>query len=281
VSPVKFNIWLRQTARPALAMGVLNVTPDSFSDAGRFSQAEAAISHAQAMISAGADWIDVGGESTRPGALPVPVDEQIRRTIPVIKTLRRQFDIVISIDTTRSEVAQAALDGGAIVVNDISAGRDDAAMLPLIAGRGAAVILMHMLGSPATMQDAPSYIDVTREVSDFLVARRQAAIDAGIDPSRILLDPGIGFGKTLSHNLQLLRDTTVLAGLGAPLVVGPSRKSFIAKVTGEEPADQRLFGTAAAVAWCVANQAAVVRVHDVEPMARVVRMTRAIACGEI
>jgi dihydropteroate synthase len=276
VKIAEFDAWLVDSLRQPLVMGVLNVTPDSFSDGGRFSDPAAAVEHGLQMIDAGADLIDIGGESTRPGAAPVDDDEQIRRVLPVIQALASRSDVVLSIDTTRSAVAQAALDGGAHIVNDISAGRDDPDMFHLIARRRAAVILMHMLGRPMTMQQAPAYDDVTAEVSGFLNDRVIEAGVAGVDVDRILLDPGIGFGKTVEHNLELLRRLRELTVLGRPLVVGTSRKSFIGRVTGEDQPSGRLFGTAATVAWSIANGAAMVRVHDVEPMTQVVRMIRAI-----
>jgi dihydropteroate synthase len=258
-------------------MGVLNVTPDSFSDGGRFSTTQAAIAHARAMAADGAEIIDIGGESTRPGSDPVDDDEQIRRILPVIENLVADpIPAVISVDTSRSRVAQAALDAGAHIVNDISAGRDDPEMFSLVARRRAPIILMHMLGRPKTMQQAPTYDDVTAEVSGFLNERVITAGIHGIDVERILLDPGIGFGKTMRHNLELLRRLAELTVLGRPLVIGTSRKSFIGKITGESEPSQRLFGTAACVAWSVANGAAIVRVHDVEPMVQVVKMIRAI-----
>jgi dihydropteroate synthase len=231
------------------------------------------------MIQEGADWLDVGGESTRPGARPVDTQEQIRRVVPVISAIRKQAQTLLSVDTTDAAVAQAALDAAADVVNDISAGRDDPGMFPLVARRSVAIILLHMQGTPQTMQVSPTYKDVTGEVSHFLLERRTAATGAGVQMHRILLDPGLGFGKSLSHNLGLMRDTASLARLGSPLVVGPSRKSFIGKVTGQPNVTDRAFGTAAAVAWCVANGAAVVRVHDVGPIAQVVRMICAISAG--
>jgi dihydropteroate synthase len=278
VTSDEFDAWLTQPAqtRRPLVMGVLNVTPDSFSDGGRFQDPQVALEHAQAMVRAGADWIDIGGESTRPGSQPTPAQEQLRRILPVIRAVRAALSTLVSIDTTRGEVAEAALDAGADLVNDISAGRDDPAMLPLVARRNAAIILMHMQGTPATMQISPTYRDVTAEVAQFLIQRRDTAVAAGIDSRRILLDPGLGFGKTLSHNLQLLNQTATLAALGHPLVVGPSRKGFVSEVTGQAAPDQRLFGTAAAVAWAVTNGAAVVRVHDVGPIAQILRMVHAI-----
>jgi dihydropteroate synthase len=253
----------------------------------------AAVARAEQMAAEGADLIDVGGESTRPGALPVGPAEQIRRVVPVLRAASgRVPGVTFSVDTTRSEVAAAALDAGARVINDVSAGRDDPALLPLAARRGCPVVLMHMQGTPQTMQLDPTYSDVTREVAAFLHARLAAATDAGVDPQNVLLDPGIGFGKTVRHNLELLQRLGELAALGRPLVVGTSRKGFIGKVLGEDPApagggnpppaadpSARLFGTAATVAWAAANGAGVVRVHDVGPMAQVVRMVRSINSG--
>jgi dihydropteroate synthase len=266
-------------------MGVLNVTPDSFSDGGRWSEPAAAVAHARQMVEAGADLIDIGGESTRPGSQRVEAGEQIRRVLPVVETLTREIGgrCVLSIDTTRSQVAKAALDAGANVINDISAATDDPDMLSLAGSRQkrtpTPVVLMHMQGRPATMQTAPSYVDVVTEVRGFLLDRARLAAAAGVPQSRILLDPGIGFGKTAGHNLELLRNLKALAGDGYPLVLGTSRKGFIGRISGEAEPSGRLFGTAATVAWCVANGAAVVRVHDVEPMARVVRVIRAIQTG--
>lgn len=257
-------------------MGVVNVTPDSFSDGGRYAGADAAVEAGLAMVEAGADWLDVGGESTRPGSMPVSADEQIRRVVPVIQQLAAQSRAVISVDTTLSSVARAALDAGATVVNDISAGTGDPALLPLVAERGASVILMHMQGTPTTMQQRPQYQDVVVEVCDYLRARAAAAMNAGVPIDRILLDPGIGFGKTVYHNLELLRQASALVALGRPIVIGTSRKGFIGHITGESMADRRQFGTAATVAWAIANGAAVARVHDVGQMLQVVKMTRAI-----
>jgi dihydropteroate synthase len=278
----KFNNWLmppkgENSPRAPLVMGILNVTPDSFSDGGKFAAPDAAACFAEEMTAAGADWIDVGGESTRPGSHPVPPEEQLRRILPVLKLVRDKLPILISIDTTNARVAEAALDAGANLVNDVSAGRDDPNMFPLVARSGVPLILMHRQNAPATMQLNPTYQDVTREVADFLIKRRQAAMEVGIDREKILFDPGLGFGKTVSHNLQLMHDTAKLVNLGQPLVVGPSRKSFLGKITGETDPSDRLFATAAAVAWCIANGAAVVRVHDVGPITKVARTIRAIS----
>jgi dihydropteroate synthase len=284
MEPKQFLDWLLlpPAGRQPLVMGVLNVTPDSFSDGGRFHGPDAARAGAEAMAAAGADLIDIGGESTRPGSLPVDADEQVRRVVPVVRAIRSVgLKLTLSVDTTRAGVAAAALDAGVDVVNDISAGRDDPALLPLLAARGVPVILMHMQGTPATMQQAPTYSDVTAEVSAFLRERVAAAVSAGLAEEHVLVDPGIGFGKTPEHNLQLLRDTARLAGRlgGRPLVVGTSRKGFIGKITGETDPAGRQFGTAATVAWAVASGAAVVRVHDVGPMVAVVRMARAIVAN--
>ena len=275
MSPTEFSQWLSDPNRTALVMGVLNVTPDSFSDGGRFATVDAAVAQAEAMAAAGADMIDVGGESTRPGSLPVAPEEQVARVVPVIRRIAN-LPVTISIDTTRAAVADAALDAGAAVVNDISGGRDDAALLPLVARRGVSVILMHMQGTPLTMQDAPVYSDVVAETIAFLRERVAAAQAAGVELTKILLDPGIGFGKTQAHNLELLRRQREFLALGRPVVIGTSRKGFIGRITGEAEPARRLFGTAASVALAVANGAAIVRVHDVGPMVQVVRMTRAI-----
>jgi dihydropteroate synthase len=282
MAPAEFDRWLCRPDRPPLLMGVVNVTPDSFSDGGQFFDPDLAVRHAQTLVAQGADLIDVGGESTRPGSQPTPAEEQIRRAVPVIRRLRecKTNPPTVSIDTTRAAVAEAALDAGADLVNDISAGRDDPALLPLAARRGVPVILMHMQGTPATMQLNPSYQDVVAEVQAFLRERIAAARSVGIDADRVLVDPGIGFGKTVAHNLELLRRLAEFQALGRPVVLGTSRKGFIGKITGETDASSgRLFGTAASVAWGAANGAAVLRVHDVGAMAQVVRMVRAIQTG--
>ncbi|HEY7116976.1 MAG TPA: dihydropteroate synthase [Tepidisphaeraceae bacterium] len=281
MSPNEFETWLGNPARPPLVMGVLNVTPDSFSDGGRYAQADAAVAHAQAMLAAGADLLDVGGESTRPGSARTAEDEQVRRVRPVIERLHAELGerCLMSIDTTRAAVAQAALDAGATLINDISGGTEDPAMLPLAAAREAPIVLMHMKGQPATMQQDPSYRNVVGEVADYLNERAAAAHAAGVARHRILLDPGIGFGKDVNHNLELLRRLGELTGSGHPLVLGTSRKGFLGRIAGEGEPRDRLFATAASVAWCVANRAAIVRVHDVEPMSRVVRVIRAIQVG--
>jgi len=255
-------------------MGIVNVTPDSFSDGGRFFDPEDAVREGMAMVEAGADLVDVGGESTRPGSEPVSIEEELRRILPVVKRMAAEVDVPVSIDTRRAEVARAALDAGAAVVNDVTAGRDPE-MFEMVGEADAGMVLMHMLGDPKTMQDEPRYDDVVREVRDFLAERVAAAESAGIEREHLCVDPGLGFGKTLQHNLLLMRHIGALAEIGRPVLVGPSRKSFVGRITGAE-LDERLEGTAGAVAWLVANGAHVVRVHDVAAMVRVVRMVDSI-----
>jgi dihydropteroate synthase len=256
-------------------MGVLNVTPDSFSDGGRFASEADAVLHGIGMAAEGADIIDVGGESTRPGAEPVDAAEEAARVVPVVRRLAREVDVAISVDTTKAAVAEAALDAGAVIVNDVSAMRVDDAMAAVVAGSGAGVVLMHMLGNPRTMQADPRYDDVVAEVTTVLAGWAAEAEAAGIARDHIVLDPGIGFGKTAAHNLSLLRRLDRVVATGYPVLVGPSRKSFIGLTLGL-PLEERLEGTAAAVAWAVASGARIVRVHDVRPMVRIVRMTEAI-----
>jgi dihydropteroate synthase len=256
-------------------MGILNVTPDSFSDGGRYFDAEAALKHGIVLAEDGADIIDVGGESTRPGAEPVGASDEIARVVPVIAALRDRSEIPISIDTTKAEVAAAALDAGADMVNDVSAGRFDDGMLPLAAARGVPIVLMHMLGEPRTMQGAPRYDDVTADVRSFLAERARVAIEAGVAATKIVVDPGFGFGKTREHNLELLRNLRSFADLGYPVLAGTSRKTFIG-TTLDLPVGERLEGTAATVALAVAAGVAIVRVHDVGPMRRVTSMVEAV-----
>lgn len=256
-------------------MGIVNVTPDSFSDGGRFLAPEAAVAHALALVEAGADIIDIGAESTRPGSEPVEEQEEIRRLIPVVTDVCRRVAVPVSVDTTKASVARLALEAGASIINDVSALRDDAGMGPVVAEAGAGLVLMHMQGRPAHMQQAPSYRDVVADVSQFLAARVQAAQECGIEPDRILLDPGIGFGKNLDHNLTLLARVPELCALGHPVLVGVSRKAFIGQVL-DRPVDRRGWGTAAAVAIAVMGGARVVRVHDVGEILDVVTMAEAI-----
>ncbi|MEW6324457.1 MAG: dihydropteroate synthase [Nitrospirota bacterium] len=265
---------LNLSARPHV-MGVLNVTPDSFSDGGRFVSATSAVERAERMAEEGADLIDIGGESTRPGAAPVPLEEELRRVLPVIERLAGRCRVPIAVDTSKAEVARRAIAAGAAMVNDVTALRGDPAMAEVVAEARAPVVLMHMRGAPATMQRAPRYRSLMGELLRFFRERIAAAGSAGIDRRRIIIDPGIGFGKTVRHNLQILGQLERLAPLDRPILVGPSRKSFIGKILGL-PVEQRLEGTAAAVAAAVLHGAHIVRVHDVAAMARVVRMADAI-----
>ena len=258
-----------------LVMGILNVTPDSFSDGGRYLDHGAAVDRGIEMVEEGADFIDVGGESTRPGSDPVSPDEERDRVVPVIETLAAKVPVPMSVDTRKPAVARAALEAGALIVNDISGARDPE-MFAVAREAGAGMALMHMKGEPKTMQVAPHYGDVVAEVHEYLRERIEAAEFAGIAPERLCVDPGIGFGKDLQQNLALMHHVDVLLDLGRPVLVGPSRKRFIGALL-DLPEDQRVEGTAGAVAWLVARGAHIVRVHDVREMIRLVRVVDAIA----
>jgi len=258
-----------------VVMGVLNVTPDSFSDGGQFFDTDKAIERGLQMATDGAAIIDVGGESTRPGSASVSDDEQIQRVVPVIKALCKKIDVPISIDTYKLEVAKGALEAGAGMINDITALGDER-MAELAAERDVPVVLMHMQGTPATMQIEPKYDDVVSEVLQFLLERARRAEDVGIDTKKIFIDPGIGFGKKLEHNLLLLRNINKFVVAGYRVLVGTSRKSFIDKLTGKEKPDERIFGTATTVALCATAGVSIVRVHDVAEMVDVVKITNAI-----
>jgi dihydropteroate synthase len=250
-------------SEPYVIMGVVNVTPDSFSDGGQFLDPAAAVAHGRRLAAEGAAILDIGGESTRPGATPVPADEELRRVLPVIEGLRGSA--TISIDTSKSEVAAAALDAGASLVNDVTALRGDPAMAALVAERGVECCLMHMLGTPRTMQRDPHYNDVVDDVKAFLEERIVSAVAAGVGEERLLVDPGIGFGKTVEHNLELLRRLDEIVALGRPVVIGTSRKSFLGRITGRE-IDERLSGTIATNVLAYERGARVFRVHDVGPV---------------
>ncbi|MCC7201334.1 MAG: dihydropteroate synthase [Nitrospirae bacterium] len=256
-------------------MGILNVTPDSFSDGGLFYDYEKAVSRGIELEDDGADIIDIGGESTRPGAPAVPFDEEARRVIPVIETLARRVSIPISVDTYKSGVARLAIEAGASIINDVSALRFDPEMINVARDRHVPVILMHMLGNPMDMQSNPVYDDVVTEVHIFLKERIQYAVDNGISKTNIIIDPGIGFGKGLTHNLLLMKHLRTFKDIGCPLLVGPSRKSFIGTILNQ-PAWGRLEGTAAAVAVAIMNGADIVRVHDLKEMRQVAAMVEAI-----
>ena len=259
------NTEARPLERPTL-MGVVNVTPDSFSDGGLFLEADAAIAHGNKLAAEGAAILDIGGESTRPGAGPVDEDEELRRVLPVVEGLAG-IKARISIDTAKPGVARAALAAGATIVNDVSAFRFAPELAGLVAEAGADCCLMHMLGEPRTMQEDPRYGDVVSDVKAFLEERLAFAVDEGVPPERVWLDPGIGFGKTVEHNLELLRRLDEIVAIGRPLVIGTSRKSFLGKLTGGKPEGQRLPGTIATNVMAFERGATVFRVHDVAAVA--------------
>jgi dihydropteroate synthase len=263
-------------SRQGLIMGVLNVTPDSFADGGRFFAVEKAIEHGVRLAAEGADIIDIGGESTRPGAEPVAAGEELRRVIPVIEKLRAKIDVPVSIDTSKAELARAAIHSGASVVNDVTGGRGDEGMLPLIAETKSAFIIMHMQGTPRTMQNRPQYEDVVSEVADFFRQQYARAIGCDIDPMAIAFDPGIGFGKTLDHNLELLAQLERLRANDRPLVVGVSRKSFLEKLANSPEMKDRLAPAVALTALLRVRGADVFRVHDVKENVSALRVTEAI-----
>lgn len=264
-------------------MGIVNVTPDSFSDGGLFLDPAKAIEHGRDLAAAGADWLDVGGESTRPGAEPVGLDDELARVMPVVEALAGADGpgVPVSIDTSKAEVARQAVAAGAKMINDVTALRGDPDMPGVCGEAGVEVCLMHMLGEPRTMQQDPRYDDVVREVKDFLQERMQAAMDAGVAEDKIVLDPGIGFGKTLQHNLALIRGLPEMASLGRPLLVGPSRKRFIGELSGSAgEADDRLPGTIAACIASAERGAAILRVHEVAPVRQALQVAGAIEAGE-
>lgn len=254
-------------------MGILNVTPDSFSDGGKFYDINLAFEHGQKLAEDGADFIDIGGESTRPGSEPVSAIEEIHRVVPVIEALVKNVSVPISIDTYKSDVAEAALQAGAVIVNDISAMTLDPKMNSVVAKHRASVVLMHIKGAPKIMQENPTYEDVTKDVKKFLQERLLSAREMGIE--QIILDPGIGFGKKFEHNIQLFRELKSFASLGYPILVGPSRKSFLGAILNLPPSE-RLEGTAAAVTASILNGANIIRVHDVKEMKRVAMVSDAL-----
>ena len=261
-------------ANRALLMGVLNVTPDSFSDGGEFFATEAAVKHGVAMAQSGADIIDVGGESTRPGAMPVAPNDEMERVLPVIEQLTQAVRIPLSIDTSKAVVARAAIEQGAAIINDVTGGRGDSGMFALAAEKQVALIIMHMQGTPETMQLTPTYDDVVSEVADFFRQRYEVAVRSGIDPICIAFDPGIGFGKTVAHNLELLANLPRLRVENRPLVVGVSRKSFLGKISG--PPGDRESATVAMTSLLRERGAHVLRVHDVAANANALRATEAL-----
>ncbi len=257
-------------------MGVINVTPDSFSDGGMFHSVESALSQARRLVEAGADILDIGGESTRPYSQPISLEEELKRVVPVIEAIRKEMDVVISIDTTKAKVAEAALDVGANVVNDVSGLRFDPAMVEIVASRGVPVILMHMKGTPRDMQENPVYEDAVGEIMEFLQERIEFAEARGVAPEKIWIDPGIGFGKRLEDNIAILKGLDRFKGLGRPLLLGPSRKAFLGAITGIEVPADRDIGTTAVVALAVAKGVDVVRVHNVEYAVQAVKVADAL-----
>ena len=264
----------------AAVMGIVNVTPDSFSDGGQFDGAAAAVQHALALRDQGADLLDVGGESTRPGAQEVPIDEEITRVAPVVSGIMAAVpDAVISVDTRKSAVAQAALQAGGLVINDVSAGLFDPAIIALAAQSNAPICVMHAQGRPETMQDDPRYENVVLDVYDHLADRIQTLIAAGVPKAHIIVDPGIGFGKTQSHNLRLLRDIAIFHGLGVPILLGASRKRFIGAISGVEEAAQRVPGSLAVALGAAAQGVQILRVHDVAETVQALALQQAVSAG--
>lgn len=267
-----FQDWCLNPKRETLVMGIVNVTPDSFSDGGKFFSPEVAISHASKLITQGADIIDIGGESTRPGAEQVSESEELKRVIPVIEKIRTDNPtILISIDTTKASVAKHAVEAGADIINDVSGLSFDNNMIGIVESFNIPVVIMHMKGNPQNMQLNPKYKDIVNEILDFFKMKIKIAIQSGINRSMIILDPGIGFGKTVEHNFELLSRLNEFNVLELPIMIGPSRKSFIG-ITLDLPPEDRVEGTAAAVSAGVMNGASIVRVHDVKSMKRVVRI---------
>jgi dihydropteroate synthase len=257
-------------------MGILNVTPDSFSDGGLYFNKDKAVQHALKLVEEGADIIDIGGESTRPGSEPVSAEEEIRRTVPVIKAISKEIKIPISIDTYKSEVARCALDAGAAIVNDISGLRFDPEMPKVVAKYGVPAIIMHIKGRPKDMQQNPFYEALIPEIMNYLRISIGLANKFGIPDDKIIIDPGIGFGKTFEHNLEIIKNLKELTFLGKPIAIGVSRKAFIGKILGDIPSSERLEGTAAAVAISIFNGVNIVRVHDVKEMSKVAKVADAI-----
>lgn len=267
----------RELGPGPIIFGILNVTPDSFSDGGDYFDQEAALARAMDMLDEGAHVIDVGGESTRPGSDPVSPEEEVRRIVPVIRDiLAERPDTLISVDTYRAATAEAAVEAGARIVNDVTALRGDPRMASLVAEAGCPVVLMHMLGEPKTMQTNPRYENVVREVRDFLAERAECAEKAGADPQNVILDPGIGFGKTLEHNLSLLHDLDAVVGLGFPVLVGTSRKRFLEKITGIVTASERVAATVATTVLAYERGATLFRVHDVRANADALAVADAV-----
>lgn len=272
-----FNTWLCNKNREPLIMGILNVTPDSFSDGGKYNNSQKAIDRASKMEDEGADIIDIGGESTRPGAEQVDIEEELNRVIPVIEGVRQNSNIIISIDTYKSVVADKAISAGANIINDVSGLRFDNNMAHIASEAKVPIIVMHMLGNPQNMQNDPFYSNLMEELITFFQERIDVLISNGVTTKNIILDPGIGFGKTVEHNFTIIRELNRIVDLGFPVLIGPSRKSFIGNTLNLPPED-RIEGTAAAVTAAIMNGSRIVRVHDVKEMFRVVKVTEKL-CG--
>jgi dihydropteroate synthase len=272
-------VWRKPSKDKPIIMGILNITPDSFFDGGTFFSRDRAIEHALKMVEEGADIVDVGGESTRPGSEPTSPDEELKRILPVIEGIRKHSDIPLSVDTYKADVAQAALEAGVDLVNDISALTFDSRMADVVAAAGVPVVMQHIKGTPRDMQKNPSYTDVTAEIKEFFVGRIAFAREHGIEVEKIIIDPGIGFGKRLQDNLAIIRDLRVLKELGRPLLIGTSMKSFIGRILGSDDVAERVEGTLASVAISLWNGADMVRVHDVARTRRVVLFMQALMAG--
>jgi dihydropteroate synthase len=280
-------VWSRYCLdfdRKTFVMGIVNVTPDSFSDGGIYFDRDAAVIRGLRMVEEGADLIDVGGESTRPGSLAIDAEEETRRVTPVVEGLAKRTEVPVSIDTYKADVARRALDAGASMVNDISGLRFDSGMADIVARHNVPVIIMHIKGTPRNMQVNPVYNALIPEIMDYLGGAIRLAVDSGIRKEKIIIDPGIGFGKTCAHNLEIIRELHEFTSVGNPILIGPSRKAFIGRILGDVAAAGRLEGTAAAVAIAITNGANIVRVHDVKEMVKVVKLADAIkrgSCEEI
>lgn len=261
-------------------MGVLNVTPDSFSDGGKFNTTSAALAQAQALVAAGADIIDVGGQSTRPGAEQITLAQELERILPILQVLRSQISLPISVDTTRASVAKASIEAGADIINDISGGTFDSQMLPTVASLGVPIVLMHIRGTPQTMQQFTDYQDLMGEIASFLANQITTATDLGIKPENIIIDPGIGFAKNYEQNLEILRQLHLLRSLNCPILVGASRKSFIGRILNQPDPKARVWGTAAACCAAIFNGADILRVHDVQEMRDVSLVADALFRGK-
>ncbi len=276
-----FKEFSLDLSRKTLLMGILNVTPDSFSDGGTYFDIEKAVRHAHDMVHDGADIIDIGGESTRPGSEAVSLEEELGRVIPVIEKLSGTIPVPLSIDTYKSEIAQKALDAGATVVNDISGLRFDPDMAKVVANNQVPVIVMHIKGTPKDMQANPVYGNLIEEIIEYLEESSGIAEEAGVSPDKIIIDPGIGFGKTFEDNLEIIQRVSEFERIGKPILIGPSRKAFIGKILGDAPPMERVEGTAAAIAVSIMNGANIIRVHDVKEMSRVAAVVDAIKSGVI